>query len=114
MEFSKYLKTLLFSGLFMCLFSISSYAQSAKIVAQVKEEITKTERVLTFQNIYGKNADDIAFFEDKVNRAKMRGLVGVKINPSTGLFTARFEKDIKKEDLDHFFQALGFLSYKIR
>lgn len=114
MKLRNQFRTLFLSGLFVFLFSSLSYGQSDRIVAQVKEKITKTERVLTFQNVYGKDAKDIAFFEDKVNKAKMRGVISVDINPTTGLFTARLSKAIKKEELDHFFQAVGFKGYTIK
>jgi len=98
--------------IFLCFFVMTSFAQTDRS-AEVKEEITATERILTFTNVYGDNADDVAFFEDKVNRAKMEGVIRVTIDPDTQEFKAWLKKGISKRALNHFFTAVGYRTYNI-
>lgn len=95
-------------------FSIAfAFGQSDAKTAQVKEEVTAKERVLTFSNVYGDTKEDVLFFENKVNKAKMEGVISVTIDPKTQKFKARLEKNITKRALDHFFQAVGYTDYII-
>jgi hypothetical protein len=111
MKFNKHLKPLLLSVLFLCLFSISSYSQQS---VEVKEKIIKTERVMTFQNKIGKTADRIKGAETRMNNAKFKGVIKITIDPKTNQVVARLKKDIKKEDLDQFFGAMGYTEYIIQ
>jgi hypothetical protein len=113
MYFNKKLKTFFLSGLFICLFSMLSYGQNVLSI-QVKENVTATERVMTFQNKIGKTAARIKGAEARMNNAKLKGVIKITIDPKTNQVVARLKKDIKKEDLDHFFGAMGYTQYTIR